>query len=462
MGELFECGDRELLETGLLAAGGLLKRHARQNLESIFEVFDRRDLETAGANGVDDLFVEHQVAHVAARDHDLVEGIGIAGLAHAKEAFDLLVHAADSLGRAELIDRACQCHILTKGHARQRRQQRAAFGHRSAVAIDVGVALLHAQHGLQTQRRVLTEAVQQDALEDHRAFGVDWSAELGLTLDVDDLAFARANATSDAGRHAKRVAAEVDHGQAVDLANDAAARLDVDPTLGDVVAHLELDEAFALGTRRQGALHVRSVNFGRLFLLGVERRFTHEVGDVAEARRELVLIVAKTCRVFEHATSAVEAEGQQVLFGGEPGEKAHVVAQPIGVARHLGLEVDLDLEQLAEIGIAARQRIVKLGRANEHDLQAELDRLWSQRRHRHHSTGLTRVVEFDLPVLQGALDAFPRRRITQQVGGVQQQVATVGAVEGAGLDACEIRRGLTRTHLVLDAANQVRQRRQRL
>jgi len=261
------------------------------------------------------------------------------------------------------------------------------------------------------------------------------SPELGLALDVDDLAAAGAHAARDPHRAAERVAAQVDDRQAIHLADDAAVGEDADPALGDVLAHAQLDEALAVGAGLQRLPDVRRRDLGRALLLGEERRLAHQIGDLAEASRQLVLVVAHPGRVLEHPTRPLDRQRQQALLVRQPGKEPHVVQQPVLRPRHLDLEVDLDLEELGEVEIGARKCVVDLGDSDQADLDAQLDRLGPQRRHRHHAARLAGVVQLDLPVLERALQALPRRRVAQQVGRVQQQIAAVGAIQRTGFDA---------------------------
>src|SRR5690606_20585197 len=141
------------------------------------------------------------------------------------------------------------------------------------------------------QRRVAPEAIDEELFQDERPLRVDRAAELGLALDVDDLAAAGADARGDVRGYAERIAAEVDHGEPVGLADDGPAGLDVHAPEYDVLAHAQLEEALALGARVEGGLDVVALDGLGPVARREEARLAHEVGDPAEARRELVLVV---------------------------------------------------------------------------------------------------------------------------------------------------------------------------
>src|SRR3546814_12891275 len=59
-----------------------------------------------------------------------------------KEAFDLVVDAADRLNLSQLIDRACDGQALRDGHFGERGDQGIKFRRRRAVTIDAAIGLL--------------------------------------------------------------------------------------------------------------------------------------------------------------------------------------------------------------------------------------------------------------------------------------------------------------------------------
>ena len=105
-------------------AGG----HARQEFDALFDRRVGPDVELAVADRIDDLRLEHEVAHVVARDeHALVAGEA-ARLADGVEALDLLVDATDRLDLAELVDGARDGDALPQRHVGDRREERVQLG----------------------------------------------------------------------------------------------------------------------------------------------------------------------------------------------------------------------------------------------------------------------------------------------------------------------------------------------
>ena len=112
------------------------------------------------------------------------------------------------------------------GTSAERRQQGVELGRGGAVAVDAAVALLEDQAGGERQRLLGGEAGAEKAGQDQHALRVERARQLDLALDVDHLALAQAHAGGDAAGPAEGEVAELQHRQAVDLADGAAGGVD--------------------------------------------------------------------------------------------------------------------------------------------------------------------------------------------------------------------------------------------
>jgi len=106
------------------------------------------------------------------------------------------------------------------------------------------------------------------------------AAHFGLALDVDDVALAHPHGGSDAHRMGKAKVAEVDHGQAVDLADMAAARGDQQGVLEDRVLILVAQAVVAPGLGRQRRFDIDSADRGMAGPNGAMLRLVQQVGNV--------------------------------------------------------------------------------------------------------------------------------------------------------------------------------------
>ena len=91
--------------------------HIGEQVYALLDGMNRPDVELPGLDCLDHLIAQHQIAHVAKRDDDALLAGQPFGLAGQVEALDLLVHTADSLDLASLVDRARQGAILAQRDA---------------------------------------------------------------------------------------------------------------------------------------------------------------------------------------------------------------------------------------------------------------------------------------------------------------------------------------------------------
>lgn len=88
-----------------------------EDFNSLVGPLDWIDVEFPIPDGIDDLASEHEVLDVlVGYDHSLLSREP-ADLAGVEKPLDFLIHAADRLNDAKLIDRTCDRNILSQGNA---------------------------------------------------------------------------------------------------------------------------------------------------------------------------------------------------------------------------------------------------------------------------------------------------------------------------------------------------------
>src|SRR5207244_13194646 len=78
--------------------------HAAEDFEALLDTGDGQDVEFVRGDSGDHLVAEHQVLHVFHRDDDALAAGEAFDAADVEETFDLLVHGADGLDIALLVD----------------------------------------------------------------------------------------------------------------------------------------------------------------------------------------------------------------------------------------------------------------------------------------------------------------------------------------------------------------------
>src|SRR5438552_15141035 len=103
-------------------------------------------------------------------------------LAHKEVTLDLLVHSADRLNVAALIDRSRDRDALIDGELPEAGEHRVQLGARGAVAVDAAVRLLEGQPRGERQWLPLPVFPQEVAPEGGHALATAWPREKGLQL----------------------------------------------------------------------------------------------------------------------------------------------------------------------------------------------------------------------------------------------------------------------------------------
>ena len=181
----------------------------------------------------------------------------------------------------------------------------------------------------------------------------------------------------------------------------------------------------------------------------------HDVGDAAELDRQLLAVVGQPRALVDDARNARRIERLQPMLLDDRRDQPRIGVVVLRGALDGVVEIGLHLEQAGEVRIERRQHVVELAVAEQHDLDVEGDRLGIERLRGDEACRLRRLLDANLARLDGALQRLPGERRQQQPAGIEQQVAAVGLVQGAGLDQQEV--GDQRAHLgeMLDPADQV-------
>src|SRR6266850_1758198 len=138
-----EDGFRFELAVVLFFAG----RAAREDLDALFDLGDRPNVEFSGADSFQNVFAEHQVFDVGFRHHHALRAGESLNPADVIKSFDLFVDAADGLNISLLIDGTSHGDVLPQRQSRQRGRQRINLRRTGAVAIHSGIRLFEADAG---------------------------------------------------------------------------------------------------------------------------------------------------------------------------------------------------------------------------------------------------------------------------------------------------------------------------
>ena len=131
-----------------------------------------------------------------------------------------------------------------------------------------------------------------------------------------------------------------------------------------------------------------------------------------------------------------------------------------GVARKVVFEIGAaQLEMLAQLGIGRAKQEVEHPVAEQHDLHLQRNRVGLERDRVRQADEASDVLDRDLAAPQRALERRPTERLHQQAARVDEEIASVRAVQRAGLDEQEIGDEHAMGGDIIDAADQIAERR---
>ena len=108
-------------------------------------------------------------------------------------------------------------------------------------------------------------------------------------------------------------------------------------------------------------------------------RLTDEIGDLAEARREFVLIVRQTRTILDHAGHRTPIERQRLILVRDRADKQRVRSLGLRRAIHLRGEIGLDLEEFLKVLVIGVEQVVDDRVADENHFHVQRRRLRIER-----------------------------------------------------------------------------------
>jgi hypothetical protein len=163
--------------------------------------------------------------------------------------------------------------------------------------------------------------------------------------------------------------------------------------------------------------------------------------------------------VLDDPRDGVAAQRPQLFAADHGRQLAREERLLVGPAGDGVVEVGGHLEEGRELGIVVVEQVVELRIAAQHHLGLQWNVGGLQRHRADQAQHLPGRFDADLAAFQGALQGVPAEGLRQYLAQVEDQVAAVGPMQRAGLDQREVGDQGTHFRHVLDAADQVRQRR---
>src|SRR5882757_11513039 len=283
-------------------------RRTGKYLDALFDFGNGPDVKFSGGHGFEDVFAQHQVLDVGIGHHHTLRAGEAFDAADVKEPLDFFVYSADGLNGALLVDRASHRDILPQRQSRERRREGVNFRGAGTVAVDSRVGLLEANARGEREWFILRELTAQVTGDDVYAFVVEAPAKIGFTLDIDQSRFAESRGRSDPHGLTKGIATDFQDTQPVNLAYACAVHIHEQGSFLDHFADARLDQVVALHFRGQGTAHMRRADHGFPGSCSVVVRFAGQVGNINEARGDLVSSTSLADPIFEHGGKCATVE----------------------------------------------------------------------------------------------------------------------------------------------------------
>ena len=217
---------------------------------------------------------------------------------------------------------------------------------------------------------------------------MECAAHVHLALDVHHVAFPQPHRGGDARRFRKLEVAEPQHRQAVDLTHAGAGRVDAEDIAQDRVVDFVAQPIGTPHTGRDGALDFGPVRDRLPRGPRPVVRLSQKIGKILHMRREFFAVLARARAVVDDAGHRAPVERKQSVAPAYRGGDAGIEVGSLRAPRETVGEVDLHLEQLAEVGIVFVQQVVEQPVAEQHDLRFERDGLRLDRYDRHRTRTL--------------------------------------------------------------------------
>ena len=443
---LFRCVEQGPL--GILSVQPRLSgRLPGQDLQSFFNGGYPVHMEFSLLNRLDHLFPKHQVPNILHRyQYPLFSGES-PFFTDVKKALDFFVDTADGLDSSPLIYGTGDGQTLLQRNPGEAGKNGIKLRTGSTVPLHLIVALFKGELGGHGQGFFLPKLASQVAGQGQNTLGMDAAAHFSLPLDVENPLVSRIGPGGDSGRNTKSVPPRFQYRKAVDLPNLSSLGFNQDIPLADVLLNLLLDQIQPGPHILDGLFHVTPFHLSSMGLAGQGRCLINQVGQQVKPGSQLFLISRQPGTVFHQTAHSPGGQGQLVFLSAGLAHEMGIFFQILRGPLHGGIKIRLDLEEPPEILIVIIQQHEKVGGSQEDQLQIQGNRFRFQAYGRNQSILLSDILHRGLPVFQGFLQGLPGKGIRQEVVDVEDQVSSVGPMDGPGFDHGKI--GAHRQHLAL-------------
>ncbi len=197
------------------------------------------------------------------------------------------------------------------------------------------------------------------------------AAHVDLALDVDHIAAPHAHRCRDARSLAEGVVAQLQHGEAIDLADGVACGLDEDGFAQHLVLHEPGNTVEAENLGVDGLVDMLGADALRAGFVSPVVGLLEQVDDGLKLGGEPLAVADQAGGVIQHRAHGPAIQVAQPVIAHDGGDQACVGVLRVGRALDLVRKVGRHLEKLVEVRVGLREQVVEHAVAEQYDLDVE-------------------------------------------------------------------------------------------
>ena len=247
----------------------------------------------------------------------------------------------------------------------------------------------------------------------------------------------------------------MDHRQPVHLPDCLPVGVDEDNPLLDRLHVAFRSPIQPIGALIYGPAHVIGEDEFMIGAAGPEGSLAHQIGHVGKAGGDLLLVAGQARRLVDDPGHRRWRKVTQPLFPADVSHESGIIKTALPVPGHGRGELGLHLEQLTKVLVQGKEKLVQPCVANDYHLDVERNRFRLQSGRGHEAVELGHLLDLDFPIAQGPFQSVPGRWVGQQILGLHDEVAAIGAVQRPSPYLGEIGHHGSQDGAMLDPPHQV-------
>ena len=177
---------------------------------------------------------------------------------------------------------------------------------------------------------------------------MQWSTELDLALDIDEVTAAETHLRGNAARCAEGKISEADDRETVYLADLFARSLDAHRLAADLLLEAAVDAIAAPELGVDGELHLRLADDVLIGIGGELIGFLQEIDKAAQVGRQSIRVAGHPRGLLDHPSDRVAVERAELLAAADGADQPRIEQRRFGRPFNAVVEIGCDFEEVGE------------------------------------------------------------------------------------------------------------------